>query len=161
RLLAILDLAGAIVTIDAMGCQKAIAAQIQEQKADYVLAVKENQLRLLEDIQATVTTHCDRLDQTDAAPWFETVDVGHGRREVRTYTLLTDLSQIRDKDLWAGLYGICVAVSERTVAGVTSTEIRYYIGSFQGTVQQYARAIRGHWGIENNLHWTLGVMFRE
>jgi predicted transposase YbfD/YdcC len=161
RLLALLDLAGAIVTIDAMGCQKAIAAQIHEQQADYVLAVKENQLRLLEDIQATVTSHCDQLAKADAAQCFETVDVGHGRREVRTYTLLTDLNQIRDKDLWAGLHGLCVAVSERTVAGVTSTDIRYYSGSFQGTVQQYARAIRGHWGIENNLHWTLAVMFRE
>jgi predicted transposase YbfD/YdcC len=162
RLLELLDLAGALVTIDAMGCQKDIAAQIQQQGADYVLAVKENQPRLLEDIQAAVARHCDRpAGAGDEANWFETVDVGHGRKEVRTYTLLTDLSAIRDRELWAGLYGICVTVSERTVGGETTTEIRYYIGSLRGSVQQYARAIRGHWGIENGLHWVLDVLFRE
>jgi predicted transposase YbfD/YdcC len=162
RLLELLDLAGALVTIDAMGCQKDIAAQIQQQGADYVLAVKENQPRLLEDIQAAVARHCDRpAGAGDEANWFETVDVGHGRNEVRTYTLLTDLSAIRDRELWAGLYGICVAVSERTVGGETTTEIRYDIGSLRGSVQQYARAIRGHWGIENGLHWVLDVLLGE
>jgi predicted transposase YbfD/YdcC len=161
RLLALLDLAGAIVTIDAMGCQKDIAAQVREAGADYLLAVKENQPRLLEDIQAAVANHCDRPADTGGANWFETVDVGHGRKEVRTYTLLTDVSGIRDRELWPGLCGIGVAVSERTVGGQTSTEIRYYIGSWQGPVQQYARAIRGHWGIENGLHWVLDVLFRE
>jgi predicted transposase YbfD/YdcC len=162
ELLRLLEISGAIVTIDAMGCQKDIAAQIQQQGADYVLAVKENQPRLLEDIQAAVARHCDRpAGAGDEANWFETVDVGHGRNEVRTYTLLTDLSAIRDRELWAGLYGICVAGSERTVGGETTTEIRYYIGSLRGSVQQYARAIRGHWGIENGLHWVLDVLFRE
>jgi predicted transposase YbfD/YdcC len=162
RLLELLDLAGAIVTIDAMGCQKDIAAKVQEAGADYVLAVKENQPRLLEDIQAAVATHCDQVGRAgDGANWFETVDEGHGRKEVRTYTLLTEVSGIRDRESWAGLYGICVAVSERTVGGETAMEIRYYIGSLRGSVQQYARAIRGHWGIENGLHWVLDVVFRE
>jgi predicted transposase YbfD/YdcC len=162
RLLELLDLAGAIVTIDAMGCQKDIAAKIQQQGADYVLAVKENQPRLLEDLQAAVASHCDQpAGAGDEANWFETVDVGHGRKEVRTYTLLTDLSALRDRELWAGLYGICVAVSERTIGSETTTEIRYYLGSLQGSVQQYARAIRGHWGVENGLHWVLDVLFRE
>lgn len=161
RLLALLDLAGAIVTVDALGCQKDIAAQVREAGADYVLAVKENQPRLLEDIQAAVASHGDRPADADAANWFETVDVGHGRKEVRTYTLLTDVSGIRDRELWAGLCGICGVVSERTVGGQRSTEIRYYLGSWQGPVPQYARAIRGHWGIENGLHWVLDVLFRE
>jgi predicted transposase YbfD/YdcC len=162
RLLEILDLTGAIVTIDAMGCQKDIAQKIRDEGADYVLAVKDNQPRLLEDIQAAVADHCDRAANDGAEEaWFETVDGGHGRHEVRTYTLLTDVSVIRDRELWADLYGICVAVSERTVGGETSLEIRYYIGSFRGPVQQWARAIRGHWGIENGLHWVLDVTFRE
>jgi predicted transposase YbfD/YdcC len=161
RLLAILDLAGAIVTIDAIGCQKDIAAQIQEQGADYILAVKDNQPRLLEDIQATLASHCEQATGAEGSQVFTTEEVGHGRREVRTYTLLTDLSQIRDKELWSGLSGLCAVLSERTVNGETSTEIRYYIGSLQGTVQEYARAIRGHWGIENNLHWVLDVLYRE
>jgi predicted transposase YbfD/YdcC len=162
RLLEILDVAGAIVTIDAMGCQKDIARKIRDEGADYVLAVKDNQPRLLEDIQAAVSGHCDRAAVVGAeGAWFETVDVGHGRHEVRTYTLLTDLSGIRDRALWADLHGVCVAVSERAVGGETATEIRYYIGSFRGTVQQWARAIRGHWGIENGLHWVLDVTFHE
>lgn len=161
RLLEILDLAGAIVTIDAMGCQKDIAEQIQEAGADYLLAVKENQPHLLEDIQAAVTKHCDQAAAGDEATWFETVEEGHGRREVRTYTLLSDLSQLRDRELWAGLYGVCAVVSARTVGDATTTEIRYYIGSLQASVEQWARAIRGHWGIENSLHWVLDVLYRE
>jgi predicted transposase YbfD/YdcC len=161
RLLEILDVAGAIVTIDAIGCQKDIAQKVRDAGADYVLAVKDNQPRLLEDIQALVADHCERAAAPDEAAWCETVDVGHGRREVRSYTLLTDLDTIRDRALWADLYGICVARSERTVGGETTTELRYYIGSFRGTVRQWARAIRGHWGIENGLHWVLDVTFRE
>jgi predicted transposase YbfD/YdcC len=137
RLLELLDLAGAIVAIDALGCQKDIAAKVQEAGADYVLAVEENQPRLLEDTQAAVATHGDQAGSAGGdAHWFETVDEGHGRKEVRTYTLLTDVSGIRDRALWAGLYGICVAVSERTAGGETTTEIRYYIGSLRGGVRQ-------------------------
>ena len=161
RLLALLDVTGALVTIDAMGCQKDIAQQVRDGGGDYVLAVKENQPRLREDIQAAVAEHCERGPAEDGAAWCETVDRGHGRREVRTYTLLTDLSAIRDRELWADLYGICVVVSERTVGDATTTEVRYYIGSFRGAVQQWARAIRGHWGIENSLHWVLDVTFGE
>jgi predicted transposase YbfD/YdcC len=161
RLLEILDVSGAIITIDAMGCQKDIAAKIREQGADYVLAVKDNQPRLLEDIQEAVADHLDRLGADGDARCLETVDVGHGRREVRTYTLLTDLSTIRDRDLWQDLEAVCLAVNERTVGGVTSVEARYYIGSLRGSVGDYARVIRGHWGIENNCHWVLDVLFRE
>jgi predicted transposase YbfD/YdcC len=161
RLLEILDLAGAIVTIDAMGCQKDIAQQIRGAGADYVLAVKENQPRLLEDIQAAVAEYLDRAPADDALNCCETVEVGHGRKEVRTYTLVTDLDKIRDRALWPGLYGVCIAVNERTVEGKTTTEARYYIGSLRGSVQEYARVIRGHWGIENSLHWVLDVVFRE
>jgi predicted transposase YbfD/YdcC len=161
RLLELLDLSGAIVTIDAMGCQKEIAQKVREGAADYVLAVKENQPHLLEDIQATLTEHLDSSTAQDEANYFETAAVGHGRREVRTYTLLTNLDRVRDRALWPGLYGLCMAVSERTVGDKTSTEVRYYIGSWRGSVYDYAQVIRGHWGIENSLHWVLDVTFQE
>lgn len=161
RLLQILQLHGAIVTIDAIGCQKDIAAQVRDQGGDYVLAVKDNQPRLLEDIQEALTQHLDRLEAEDDSRCYETVDRGHGRQEVRSYTLVTDLELIRDQDLWQDLYAICLAVSTRTVAGETSMEARYYIGSLRGTVADYARVIRDHWGIENGCHWVLDVTFRE
>jgi predicted transposase YbfD/YdcC len=161
RLLQLLDLSGAIVTIDAMGCQKEIAQQIRAGHGDYVLAAKDNQPHLYEDIQATMTAHLDQVTPQDGINYFETVEVGHGRKEVRTYTLVTDLDKIRDRALWPGLYGLCLAVNERTVGEKTSTEVRYYIGSLRGSVQDYAQVIRGHWGIENSLHWVLDVTFRE
>ena len=161
RLLEILDISGAIVTIAALGCQKEIAAQVRERGADYVLAVKDNQPRLLADIQAVVAAHLDRPEGSDPACQLETVDVGHGRKEVRTYTLLTDLSTLRDRALWQDVQCICFAVSERTVAGETSVEARYFIGSLPSNVATYAAVIRDHWGIENNCHWVLDVLFRE
>jgi predicted transposase YbfD/YdcC len=161
QLLRILELHGAIVTLDALGCQKGIAAQVRDQGADYVLAVKDNQPHLLEDIQETLTRHLDQLVAADDSRCYETVDRGHGRQEARTYTLVTDLELIRDRDRWQDLYAICLAVNERTVAGQTSIEARYYIGSLKGAVQEYARVIRGHWGIENGCHWVLDVTFRE
>jgi predicted transposase YbfD/YdcC len=161
RLLEILQLHGAIVTIDAIGCQKDIAAQIRDQHGDYVLAAKDNQPRLLEDIQATLTKHLDRIEAVEDNRCYETVDVSHGRQEVRTYTLVTDLELIRDRALWRDLHGVCLAVNERTVNGVTSVEARYYIGSLHGTVEDYARVIRDHWSIENRCHWVLDVTFRE
>jgi len=160
-LLALLDLQGALVTIDAMGCQKDIARQVRAQGADYVLAVKDNQPRLLEDLQSALADHFEHALADDPATSYQTVDTGHGRKEVRTFTLLTDLSQIRDRELWADLHGVCMVLAERTVGGQTSMEVRYYIGSFPGTVQEYAEVIRGHWGIENTLHWVLDVTFRE
>jgi predicted transposase YbfD/YdcC len=161
RLLEILDVTGAIVTIDAMGCQKDIAHKVRDQGADYVLAVKDNQPRLLQDIQQAVADHLERIGPEDAVSYLETVESGHGRKEVRTYTLVTDLSLIRDRALWQDLYAVCLAVNERTVGEKTSLEARYYIGSLHGSVADYARVIRDHWGIENNCHWVLDVMFQE
>lgn len=161
RLLEVVDVSGAVVTIDALGCQKEIAAKVRDEGADYVLAVKDNQPRLLADIQEAVTAHLDGPRGGDPACQLETLDFGHGRQEVRTYLLLTDLSGIRDRALWRDLHGICFAVNERTVAGETSVEARYYIGSLRGSVADYAQVIRDHWGIENNCHWVLDVLFRE
>lgn len=161
RLLEILDVSGAIVTIDALGCQKEIAAKVRGEGADYVLAVKDNQPRLLDDIHQAVAEHLERLGDAEDPHCLETVDQGHGRQERRIYTVVTDLSKIRDRELWQDLHSVCLVVSERTVGGETSTEARYYIGSLDGSVADYAHVIRGHWGIENNCHWVLDVLYRE
>jgi predicted transposase YbfD/YdcC len=160
RLLELLDLCGAVATIDAIGCQKDIARQVRARQADYVLAVKDNQPRLLEDIQQALAEHFERAPADDPCR-HQTVDQGHGRREVRTVTLVTDLSRIRDGGLWADLHGVCMVLAERTGGAQTGTEVRYYVGSLSGTVQEYAEVVRGHGGIENTLPWVLDVVFRE
>jgi predicted transposase YbfD/YdcC len=160
RLLELLDLHGALVSIDAMGCQKQIAAQIREQGGHYVLALKDNHPGLLEDVREAVEDHCERMTPGDGSS-LTTVDVGHGRREERLYTLVTDLSKVEDREAWPGLAAVVTVVSERSVAGKTSCEIRYYLTSFPGTLEELAEVIRGHWGIENQCHWVLDVTFGE
>jgi predicted transposase YbfD/YdcC len=160
ELLKLLELEGAIVTYDAMGCQKEIAQAIRDQGADYVLAVKENQPRLYEDILTTMENAFEG-DRGETYRLLATDDKGHGRTERREYVVVRDLSKIRDRDLWADLRAVAMVCSERTVDGKTSTETRYYISSCSGSVRHIAGAIRGHWGIENSLHWSLDVTFGE
>jgi predicted transposase YbfD/YdcC len=158
RLLELLDVEGALVTIDAMGCQTEIAEQLRAQGADYVLAVKENQPRLYEDI--------DRLagevlaDDEGVQSCLEECR-GHGRQEVRACWVLHDLDGLRDRDRWEDLRSVIIVVSERVVAGVVSCERRYYISSRRAGAKTFLGAIRGHWGIENSLHWVLDVGFDE
>lgn len=158
RLLGMLALEGAVVSIDALGCQKDIAAQITEQGGDYVLQVKENQPRLYEDVLGCVARH---LEQADAPAVHEEVERGHGRTERRTCWVVNGPEGIRDQGLWAGLAAVCFVVRERTTAAGSSSEAAYYIGSRAGTPQQYAAWVRGHWAIENKLHWVLDVTFGE
>jgi predicted transposase YbfD/YdcC len=160
ELLQLLELEGAIVTIDAMGCQKEIARAIRARGADYMLAVKDNQPRLYEDVQATFDVALEGKRGEDYQQW-TTTERGHGRHEQRIYVVVRDVSKIRDRALWTDLHSLTAVYSERTVAGKTSTEARYYISSCSGSVRQAARAIRRHWGIENSLHWSLDVTFRE
>lgn len=162
RLLELLDLSGAIVTIDAMGCQKEIARQVREGGGHYVLAVKDNQGRLLEDIQACFAAELDKANGEEGYSYHETVERGHGRCEKRYYFTIENPSGIRDQAMWEDLRTISMVVSERQVMGeeVTS-EVRYYIGSKPGNAQEYAGYIRGHWGIENSLHWVLDMVFDE
>jgi predicted transposase YbfD/YdcC len=161
KLLELLDLHGALVTIDAMGCQKAIAQQIVRQGGDYVLTVKANQERLREDIQATVDKAMDGLLAGAAIHHYTQVEAGHGRTEERCYTVIHNVESIRDRVEWAGLTTVGVLSTERTVNGATSVEVRYFIGSKKMGVRQYARLLRGHWAIENHLHWQLDVSFGE
>jgi predicted transposase YbfD/YdcC len=160
ELLKLLELEGAIVTYDAMGCQKEIAETIRHQGADYVLAVKDNQPRLHEDV---LTTFVEAFEGNRGETYQQRVtqDHGHGRQERREYVVVRDLSKIRDRALWSDLRSLAMVCSERTVQGVTTTETRYYISSCSGSVKQIADAIRGHWGIENSLHWSLDVTFGE
>jgi predicted transposase YbfD/YdcC len=161
RLLELVDLKGALVTIDAMGCQKEIAAQIVDGGGDYILAVKDNQPHLHRDIDdgflAAMETDFAGLEWSVA----RTEETNRGRQEVRECHVITRPAGLRDAGLWKGLAAICMLMSRRVVDGVESIEFRYFIGSFAGTADEYLGAIRSHWGIENSWHWVLDVVFRE
>ena len=156
KLLQMLELSGTVVTIDAMGCQRTIAQKIVDQKADYILAVKENQGHLLEEIQDSF-----RMLAVDAVA--EEVDGGHGRVERRTCSVIVDLSLLEKASHWPSLQGMVRIEAERfhKATGTTERETRYYITSLPPQAAQLNRAIRQHWGIENKLHWVLDVAFGE
>lgn len=161
KLLELLDLHGTLVTIDAMGCQKEVARQIVAGGGDYLLVVKDNQPTLLEDIQECFAKALDSdfagLDHASYA----TAERGHGRHEKRCYYTIGEPAGLRQGEAWAGLSVIGLCYSERTVGDQTSTEARYFIGSKKAGARHYGKALRGHWGIENNLHWQLDITFGE
>src|SRR5271157_1323435 len=156
KLLAALELSGTVVTIDAMGCQRTIAEKIVDKKADYILAVKENQGNLLAEIQDSF-----QLLAADAVA--EEIDCGHGRVEQRRCSVIADLSLIEKASEWASLQGLVRIESERyhKATGKTEREIRYNITSLKPDAGRLNRAIRQHWSIENRLHWVLDVGFGE
>jgi len=165
KLLEILDLAGAIVTIDAMGCQKDIAAKICEKKGKYVLQLKGNHPNLFEAVQNAFT---DRFDadpsQTEVLPMsvFEFAEEsGHGRKEKRTVYALDVPSDLAGKDEWADLRKIILVYRERRVGEKTSEEFSYHLSNHDADAEEFGRIIRLHWGIENSLHWVLDVTFKE
>lgn len=160
-LLELLDLNGALVTIDAMGCQKAIAQKILDQGGDYILTVKDNQEHLLADIQQSLVEACESDFAGLDYDTHETRERGHGREEHRCYTVLHHTAGLRHAGDWAGLTTIGMCCSERTIHGVNSEEVRYFIGSKKATAKVYGKALRNHWGIENSLHWQLDVTFDE
>jgi len=160
-LLELLDLNGALVTIDAMGCQKAIARKITDQGADYILTVKDNQEHLLADIQESLARAFDSDFAGLEHDSYETRERGHGREEYRCYTILHNTAGLRHTEEWAGLTTLGMCYSERTIRGVSSEEVRYFIGSKKASAKVYGKALRNHWGIENSLHWQLDVTFAE
>jgi predicted transposase YbfD/YdcC len=165
RLLKMLDLAGCVVTIDAIGCQKSITKLITERDGDYALAVKQNQGRLYKDIKALF----DEIDHPDMAfiehDHYKRTEKGHGRIETRECWILTDelcLDYLRDREAWHGVQSVVMVKSKRTIDGTASEEqIRYYISSLPGDAKHLLSVVRGHWSIENNLHWVLDIAFRE
>jgi predicted transposase YbfD/YdcC len=161
ELLQLVDIKGAIITIDAMGTQKAIAEKVIEQKADYVLALKGNQETLHQDV-------IDYLDEQVANNFADTgmrrlltTEKGHGREEIRHYMQMPVPSDLANLELWKGLKTIGVVVSTRIRDGQRTMETRYYISSLAMGVKLFAHAVRGHWGIENTCHWSLDFTFRE
>jgi predicted transposase YbfD/YdcC len=159
ELLRLVDIKGAIITIDAMGAQKAIAAQIVEEKADYVLALKGNQ----ETLHQAVIDHINDQLEGDLGDAQEqtTTERGHGREETRTYLQLPAPESLPGFAHWKGLKSIGLATSCCLRDGKETIEVRYYISSLEVDVKQFARAVRGHWSIENGCHWVLDMTFRE
>ena len=159
ELLRLVDTKGAIITIDAMGTQKAIAEEIIEGGADYVLALKGNQ----ETLHQAVIDPINEQLEGDLAEAQEqvTTETGHGREETRTYLQLPAPETLPGFTLWKGLESIGLVTSCCLRDGKETIEVRYYISSLDVDVERFARAVRGHWGVENGCHWSLDMTFRE
>ena len=161
KLLDLLSLNGCIVTIDAMGCQTKIAEKIVERGGDYVLALKGNQSTLADEVEEAFVD-ADAKDYAGvASDYVETHERGHGRIETRRYWTLGALEGISQSANWKELDMIGMVHSEREIDGKISSEYRFYIGSIGNDAQRFARAVRGYWGVENDLHWSLDMSFRE
>jgi predicted transposase YbfD/YdcC len=160
KLLEVLELAGAIVTIDAMGCQKQIAAKIREKEADYVLAVKGNQEHLEEDVIAAFAAVDEGWSAAKVLTYTKQ-DKDHGRVETRCTQTMAVPAALRNQEEWKDLRSISRCTRTYREKGVEKSEVRYFISSLAASVKKRAQAIRGHWGIENGLHWVLDMFFAE
>jgi predicted transposase YbfD/YdcC len=161
RLLEQLAIEGCIITIDAMGTQTKIAAQIIEQGGDYALSLKDNHKNLSQEVTATFTLA--EKDPEIVISSLRTVEKGHGRLEIRRYQTISDptlLNYLDPDQRWKGLRGIGKVQAERRIGQEVSRETRYFLLSFPA-VETFAHAVRSHWGIENSLHWVLDLAFRE
>jgi predicted transposase YbfD/YdcC len=160
-LLELLDIEGDVVTIDAMGCQKEIAKAIVDKGADYVLAVKDNQPTLHQAIHETFIQFADDDYTEPSLRRFKTVDDDHGRMETREYFIADAPAALPGGELWVGLQSIGMVLRTRVEGDTIMEEVAYYIGSIAPKVKRFARVVRGHWGIETRLHWSLDVTFSE
>lgn len=160
ELLRFVNINGAIITIDAMGTQKAIAEEIVEKKADYVLALKGNQENLYQAVIESIDKQLEEDSVSDANEYV-TIETGHGREETRTYLQVPAPRDLPGFESWKGLKTIGMVTSNCIRDGKETIEIRYYLSSLELDVKQFARAVRGHWGIENSCHWSLDLTFRE
>lgn len=160
-LLDLLDLKGCLVTIDAIGCQTRIAEKIVENGADYVLAVKDNQPTLCEDLRLFFEDAVRLRFEDMQVDYHETVDGEHGRIETRRYWITSDIDWLEGKQRWPGLNSLGMVEREREINGEVSRQKAYYIASIPRDARRFAAAVRSHWGIENSLHWVLDVTFRE
>ncbi len=161
ELLRLLDVSGCLVTIDAMGCQRAIAAQIVKQGGDYVLALKRNHESLYEAVEELFARAQLMPSSGPVLHSHETTDKAHGRVEIRRHWTTNAVAELEQHDAWAKLTCLGKVESERHVDGKVTREQRYYLASIANDVQRFAQAVREHWGIENQVHWVLDVAFRE
>ena len=161
KLLEMLAIEGAIVTIDAMGCQRDIAQKIIDKKADYVLALKGNQGSLRDDVElfAAEQKANDFKDTTISRDAM--VDGDHGRIETRTTTLIHDVAWLQERHAWPGLKSLVIVESTREIAGVIAHQTRFYITSLVLPAHRIGPIVRHHWAIENSLHWVLDMIFRD
>lgn len=160
-LLKMLDISDSIITIDAMGCQKKIASTIIEKKADYVLSLKENHPLMYENTKLYLDDKIESGLSGVDYHYHETLDGDHGRIETRKYWITSDINFLQGKENWKNLTSIGVVERTREIGEHVSVEKHYYITSIESDAELFAKAVRNHWGIENGLHWTLDMAFRE
>jgi len=163
-LLQVLEIAGCIVTIDAIGTQTEVAQTIIAKDADYNLAVKKNQGQLYEDLEATFAGMEHEPERTPVHDYTKTVNKGHGRLEIRECWTISHpdyIRALRTGHAWAGLQTLVMVRATRQVGDETTIKTRYYISSRQTTAAKHLAIVRGHWSVENDLHWTLDIAFRE
>ena len=161
KLLDLLALEGAVVTIDAIGCQREIARKILEKKADYVLALKGNQGALRDDVEVFAAEQKAKGFKDTKVTRHETVDGDHGRIETRTYTAIHDVDWLKERHDWPGLEGVVMVESAREIGDKIERETRFYITSLAWLACQLGPVIRSHWAIENSLHWVMDMVFRD
>jgi len=166
-LLDMLAIEGAVVTIDAMGCQRDISQKVMDKKADYILALKGNQGTLREDVEVFAAEQKENGFKDAEVSQHKTVDADHGRIETRTCTVIHDVKWLQERHQWPGLKSVVMVESERETPATAKDpakierETRFYITSLVWLADQIAPAIRGHWMIENGLHWMMDMMFRD
>jgi len=161
KLLDMMAIEGAVVTIDAMGCQRDIAQKIRDKKADYVLALKSNQGSLRADVELLVAEQKANGFRDVTISRDQTVDGDHGRIETRTTTVLHDVGWLRERHAWPSLNGIVVIDSSREINGKSERETRFYITSLNLPAKTMGAIVRSHWAVENSLHWVMDMVFRD
>jgi predicted transposase YbfD/YdcC len=161
KLLDMLAIEGAIITIDAMGCQREIAQKVLDKKADYVLALKGNQGALRDDLELFVAEQKARDFADTLISQATTVDGDHGRIETRTTTVIHDVDWLQKRHNWPGLKAVVIIESSREIGGKIEQETRFYITSLVLLAVLMGPIIRGHWAIENSLHWVMDMLFRD
>jgi predicted transposase YbfD/YdcC len=161
KLIQVLELNGCIVTIDAMGCQKEIARLLISKGADYCLCLKGNQGNIHEDVEQLFKQAIANQWKGIEHSFYQTIEKGHGRIEIRRYWTMAQTKFLIDSEQWTGLQSIGMVESVRKIGSEITTEVRYFLNSFESDAQVFAHAARSHWQIENCLHWCLDVAFRE
>jgi predicted transposase YbfD/YdcC len=161
KLLEMLAIEGAIVTIDAMGCQRAIAQKIVDKKADYVLALKGNQGLLCEDVELFAAEQKAKGFENTTISRDQTTDGDHGRIETRTTTVIHDIAWLQERHDWPGLKGVVMIESIREINDKIERETRFYVTSLVLLADQLGPIIRSHWAVENSLHWVMDMIFRD